>query len=326
MSTRTPLPVPLDPATVSQAAAWMARLWSGDASAADHAACGAWRAAHPDHERAWRRLQAVEDKLMSVPPAIAQHALREPAASAWVTRRRALQVLGLGVTAGTVWSMRGTQAWEAVASDHSTGTGATRAVTLPDGTHVVLASASAIDLRFTSRERLVIVRAGEILVATAPDPLAAQRPFLVRTRDGTVQAIGTRFLVRQHDDETRVGVLQGAVELRARTHPHDALRIGAGQGAALSRERIAPYGPVQASAAAWADGLLVAEDMRVADFVAELARYRPGLLRCDPGIAGMRVTGVFSLRDTDRALRNLALALPVAVAYRTRYWVTVRAR
>lgn len=325
MSARSQVPAPLDPATVSQAAAWMARLWSGDASAADQAACSAWRAAHPDHERAWRRLQAVEDKLMSVPSDIAQHALREPAA-AWVTRRRALQVLALGVTAGGVWSMRGSQAWDTVASDHSTGTGATRAVTLPDGSQVVLASASAIDLRFTSRERLVIVRAGEILVATAPDPLATQRPFRVQTRDGMVQALGTRFLVRQHDDATRVGVLEGAVELRARNHLQQAVRIGAGKSAAFSQERIEPSGPVRASAAAWTDGLLVAEDMRVADFVAELARYRPGLLRCDPDIAGMRVTGVFSLRDTDRALRNLALALPVAVAYRTRYWVTVRAR
>ncbi|NHZ87776.1 DUF4880 domain-containing protein [Massilia sp. CCM 8733] len=304
----------------------MARLWSGEASAADQAACSAWRAAHPDHERAWSRLQALDNKLMSVPREIAQHALREPAAAAWVTRRRALQVLSLSVTAGAVWSMRATQAWDTVASDHSSATGETRTVTLPDGTHVVLASASAIDLRFTSRERLVIVRAGEILVATAPDPMPAQRPFRVQTRDGMVQALGTRFLVRQHDDVTHVGVLEGAVELRARNRLHDAVRIGAGKGAAFSQERIEPSGPVQASAAAWADGLLVAEDMRVADFVAELARYRTGLLRCDPGIAGLRVTGVFSLRDTDRALRNLALALPVSVAYRTRYWVTVRAR
>ena len=40
----------------SLAAEWMARLWAEDASAADADACAAWRAAHPEHERAWARL------------------------------------------------------------------------------------------------------------------------------------------------------------------------------------------------------------------------------------------------------------------------------
>jgi transmembrane sensor len=70
---------------------------------------------------------------------------------------------------------------------------------------------------------------------------------------------------------------------------------------------------------------LVADAMRLDEFLAELARYRPGLLRCDPEVAGLLVSGVFSVRNTDRALDNLTRALPVAVSYRTRYWVTVQA-
>ena len=35
----------IDPAVVRRASAWMARLWSGEASAADRAACDAWLAA-----------------------------------------------------------------------------------------------------------------------------------------------------------------------------------------------------------------------------------------------------------------------------------------
>jgi transmembrane sensor len=35
---------------------------------------------------------------------------------------------------------------------------------------------------------------------------------------------------------------------------------------------------------------------------------------------------VFSLRDTDRSLANLALSLPVQLRYRTRYWVSVGPR
>ena len=57
------------PAIVQQAARWMARLWSDDASDEDQAECARWRAAHPHHDLAWQRLQAFEGKLHSVPRA-----------------------------------------------------------------------------------------------------------------------------------------------------------------------------------------------------------------------------------------------------------------
>lgn len=66
--------------------------------------------------------------------------------------------------------------------------------------------------------------------------------------------------------------------------------------------------------------------MRLDQLLAELGRYRHGVLHCDVSIAGLRITGVYSLRDTDRSLANLALSLPVQLVYRTRYWVSVRPR
>jgi len=70
-------------------------------------------------------------------------------------------------------------------------------------------------------------------------------------------------------------------------------------------------------------GKLVAEGMRVADFVEEIARYRRGFTLHDDAVADLTVSGVFSLEDTDRALRGLAASLPVALRYRTDYWVKV---
>ncbi len=58
---------PIDPAIVQRASEWMARLWSGEASDDDKAACEQWRTLHPDHERAWNRLQVMEDKLHGIP-------------------------------------------------------------------------------------------------------------------------------------------------------------------------------------------------------------------------------------------------------------------
>lgn len=314
---------PIDPAIMRQAAAWIAQMWSDDVTEQDRTACAHWRARHPDHEQAWQRLIAFEHKLGSVPRDAARQALRAPAGAG---RRRALRALGLGAVAiGAGFAMRGTDTWQAATSDYRSGTGEILALTLPDGSHITLSTGSAIDLRFTHDERLVVLRAGEILIATAPDAAAVSRPFRVRTRHGTVQALGTRFTVRDDDTASRVAVFEGAVEIRPARAQDEAVRVEAGRGSSFSQYGVEPLEPVSETAAAWSRGVLVADDMRLDAFVAELARYRSGLLRCDPAVADLRVSGVFSLRDTDRALDNLTRGLPVTVVYRSRYWVTVRA-
>ena len=72
--------------------------------------------------------------------------------------------------------------------------------------------------------------------------------------------------------------------------------------------------------------MLAAQDMRLDAFALELSRYRPGLLRVEPQVAGLRLSGAFQLDDTDAVLENLARMLPVDVLYRTPYWVTIAAR
>lgn len=316
---------PIDPAIVRRASAWMARMWSGEASAADQAACDAWLAAHPDHLRAWTRLQVMEGKLGGVSEPAARQVLLEARPPVSAARRKALQALGLAaVAAGTAFTLRETGGWHALTADYRSGIGEIREIALADGTRVVLDSRSAIDVRFDGRERRIILLQGEILVSTAVDTLG--RPLRVQSRQGWVQPLGTRFTLRDDDRQAVLAVYEGAVDIYPGGATQAALRVHSGQRAHFDVHRA--EGPMAAreADAAWARGVLVAEDMRVADFTAQLARYRRGFLRCDPAVADLRVTGVFSLHDTDRALRSLALGLPVDIRYRSPYWVTVSAR
>lgn len=315
----------IDPAIVQRAAQWMARLWADDAGEADRAACKQWRAAHPDNERAWRRLQAFDSKLNNVPQHAAP-ALLEPAKGK-LSRRRAIQLLAVGaVAAGALPIVRDSGAWQRLSADYSTGVGQLREITLADGTRLLLNTASAVDVRFDHARREVVLHAGEILITTGSDPATPARPFTVRSRQGIVLALGTRFTVRQEDDVSRVAVFQGAVEIWPTHAQEPPLRLDAGQYSVFSDSHARPASAASASGSAWTQGLLVAENMRIEDFLHELGRYRMGLLRCAPEVANLLVTGVFPLSDTDRALANLKLALPVEVTYRTRYWVTVQAR
>jgi len=73
------------------------------------------------------------------------------------------------------------------------------------------------------------------------------------------------------------------------------------------------------------DGVISARNMRLSDFIVELSRYRPGVLRCTEEVADLRVSGTFQLADNDQVLALIAQSLRLHVDYRTRYWVTVTA-
>lgn len=102
-----------------------------------------------------------------------------------------------------------------------------------------------------------------------------------------------------------------------------ASRLSAGEQGRFTGTRTSPATPLPDSAGAWSEGMLVADDMPLEDFIAELARHRPGLLRCTPEAGRLRVSGAYPLADTDRVLAALTHTLPVQVRSRTGWWVTV---
>ncbi|MGE1115902.1 hypothetical protein ACQJ0K_29855, partial [Priestia megaterium] len=67
----------------------------------------------------------------------------------------------------------------------------------------------------------------------------------------------------------------------------------------------------------------IAQNQPLGDFLRELRRFRPGLLRWAPELENLRVIGSFRVDDTDRVLSLLAASLPLEVQSRTRYWVTL---
>jgi transmembrane sensor len=120
-------------------------------------------------------------------------------------------------------------------------------------------------------------------------------------------------------------VLESAVEITSGDAPGQSEVLHAGERTTFTRQAIDAAQPASGQDSAWTRGQIVADNMRLADFLAELARYRPGIVRCEGNVANLRVSGVFPLNDPDRILAILPKVLPVQVRLRTRYWVTVEA-
>ncbi|MDR0226831.1 MAG: FecR domain-containing protein [Burkholderiaceae bacterium] len=319
---------PLAPAVARAAAGWFALLQSGQASDADRARWQRWLDEDAAHGRAWAHLQAVTGALPGLNAGGAGY--QGLSAAPRAARRRLLGLLaGLGTAAGATWLASGTPQWQQMAADYSTGT-QRRRWTLPDGTDMLLGPGSAVALHFDGTQRRLRLVAGQALFTTAhpPGQLGAQ-PFVVETDHGRVRALGTRFVVRSGEAGARVAVFEGAVELRPRAGA-SVLRLEAGQAVDFGPAAWGAPAPAGAGDDAWTHGRLWVDDQRLDDFLAELGRYRPGWLRAEPAVAGLRFSGVFPLDEggtdgTDAVLAMLPGALPVQVRWRTRWWVVVEA-
>jgi len=319
--------LPLDESVADQAAEWLTVLMSGEASDADRQRWQRWRASHPDHERAWQHIEAVAGRLKELEPRAGYAALAARAAPRSHGRRKAAHLLlwgGLAAGGGLLASR--SPEWRRQMADFRTGAGERRRIALEDGSVVTLNTASAIDVRIDGRRRVVRLVAGEVFVATrhAQDGSEDARPFVVETAEGRVRALGTRFVVRQWDGRSTVAVLESAVEITPAAGGGRRI-LRAGERASFDRTAAGPASAASEPDSAWIRGQIVAEDMPLADFLAELGRYRPGLVRCDPAVAGLRLSGVFPVDDTGRILASLPQVLPVRVRRRTRYWITVEA-
>ena len=307
-----------------QAAEWLTVLMSDEASEAEHAAWQRWRGADPEHERAWQHIDAVSRRFNGLHRSAAAQALAGTQQQAVNGKRRQL-LAWLGVAAGGGMLAAQTGTWDgvrALRADYRTATGERREVVLDDGSVLSLNTGSAVNVRFDDKRRLIELLAGEILVSSGHGAGSAA-PLVVATREGLVRALGTRFVVRQQDGVSTVEVFESAVEIRPRDSAGAPLLLAAGRGVAFSRH--APDAPhaIDAYADAWSRGQLIVDDVTLGDFLADLARYRPGVIDCAPAVAQLRLSGVFPLADTQRILNMLPNSLPVQVRSRTRYWVTV---
>ena len=306
---------------IGEAADWLVRLGQGNLCATEQLDFERWRNRSPAHAAAWQRAESVMQTFGAVPQSLrgaALHGLEKN------DRRRALGRLAVLLAAApAAWMLYRELPWQNWSADIRTATGEQKHMTLADGTELVLNTASAVNLVFSASERRLRLLAGEIMVTTGKDPSPHYRPFIVETAQGTVRALGTRFTMRQEPQQTQVAVLADAVEIKP-LHDHRTTRLTAGQSAVFGSDGLA--GEVRAAdpaAALWERGLFLAQNLPLPVLLREMGRYRSGILRCHPQLATLRVSGAFSVMDSDATLRLLERTLPVHINARTRYWVTL---
>jgi transmembrane sensor len=191
--------------------------------------------------------------------------------------------------------------------------GQIRRVTLSDGSHMVLNTASEATVRFDKARREVELTAGEGLFQIAKD---SARPFVVRAGSVSVRAVGTVFTVRTIDERVDVTVTEGVVDLidGSPSGGRFLRRVAANEHASVMQTRQVEVHSIPHEEAerrlAWRDGMVDFDGETLATAVSQINRHnRRQIVVDDPDLASRPVVGLFRATDPDNFAVTVATAL-----------------
>ena len=174
-------------------------------------------------------------------------------------------------------------------------------VVLPDGTKVWLNSSSSVEYvaPFFSRQRRVKME-GEAYFEVEH---ARRAPFVVSTNGLDIEVLGTRFNIRNDDNEHRVTtvLLEGAVKAYASGREQASVRLHPAQQLVFDTRTHAMRltdCPSAERSINWIDGRFCFEHDTFGEIVAELKRYYNVDIRfMDNRLRDMRFSGNFRVED-----------------------------
>jgi transmembrane sensor len=301
--------VSADDASETELSEWLS--WSADArNAAEFSRIrGVWAGVDQLIPQATELLNALEKQAASSNDALpGKRAPRFQFAKAVIM----VAAAALGCVAVTpFWSGH-----EAEISEHAPNTPAAlnTSTELPDGSVLTLAPRTDIAIDFSGSARRLTLSQGEAYFKVHPDK---SKPFIVRTGELTVTAVGTAFDVRSESGRTIVTVQEGTVDIAAIRREKSlkgGWRVSAGYqvsyDAARSDARLSSVDAVHALS--WREGRLQYFNAPLEDVVKDVSRYsaQPIVVE-DPRVGKLSFTGTVFVNSIGDWLGAIQSTFPV---------------
>ncbi|MCH7336368.1 FecR domain-containing protein [Acinetobacter sp. NIPH 2699] len=315
-------PSKIPPHVLDAAADWLVLLHSGEMTEIQQQQFEQWKIEKKQHALAIQQIEKFTQGLTGLANNFpAESLVQSNQKFNQMTKRNMLFGLsGLCVLGFAVYLMPWTK-WQ---SDYHTEVGEIKTIPLKDGSQLILASDSYIQVNFSQQLRQIKLIEGEIYIQTAKDP--QHRPFMVETKDGSVEALGTQFTVRQeHNDQTKVKVYQHAIAIQPHTSPQRQI-LQQGQRAFFNGNRISKPIPLENDQPYWTQQLLVVEQWPLQKVLDELYRYKKGTYLIDSELKNIHISGVFSLNNTQQSLETLAYTHQLELSYYSPYLLKIKKR
>jgi len=186
-------------------------------------------------------------------------------------------------------------------ADYTTAIGESKRVQLSDGSTVYLNTASAIAVDYSAERRGIRLLAGEAEFVVQKNP---ERPFVVTAGNETIKALGTAFMVKNHQQDVTVTMLENRVEISVPQLTQSIVLNPGEQVNYYNQQSLSAIHKVDTQkATAWRRGKLVFESTPLKTVIEEINRYHPGVVRLvSTEHAQLPVSGVFDLQQLDRLL------------------------
>jgi transmembrane sensor len=313
-----------------EASEWLVEFRTEEADAGARQRFEAWLATSPEHVRAYLELSGIWEVVSASSPADASsidaliararavsnvvplvHAkpdeTRDRESLAAPVPRHRLVPRGLwAMVASILIAVVLTGVWRYVQRDtYSTAIGEQRSILLTDGSTIELNARSSVRVRYSKTQRDIELLAGQALFQVAKDKT---RPFVVRSNQTRVRAVGTRFDVNQRGRATIVTVVEGTVSVVSGNSgsERDAVLEAGEQAIVTSGAPLPPKHADVTTATAWTERRLIFEATPLDEVAEEFNRNNARQLVVEgAGLEDFHISGAFSSSDPEPLLRFL---------------------
>ncbi|NNM77988.1 hypothetical protein HJG53_13855 [Sphingomonas sp. ID1715] len=266
----------------------------------------AWRQDDPENARTYDRQLRIWSAAPRLDAAEPVPALARPI----LPYAMAASVLAVaaGVIATALWSTRAAAPLQIVAN----GAGP-RTVQLADGSDVVLARGSELQVAFDQRFRRLALTRGRMRLRLQHE----QRPGLLRAGSALVRSAAASIDVSVGQGMTRVIVLDGELQLARYEEGEEAgVKLKPGELADVGNGST-PITPRRArpSDLNWSKSMISFDDAPLAEVLADAnALSMTPIALADSALGVQRVTGAYLMGDNEGLARSLAASLDLSMA------------
>jgi transmembrane sensor len=288
---------------ISEGLEWVDRMTSGLATEADAQELRHWRNQSPEHARALQDALALRRGFVRLGKRHNEVA-QAPARYPWVAHRRAFLGGGLAAAAGltgfavirpplSLWP-----SLNELTADYRTAKGEQRNLAVADGLSVDMNTLTSLSNRSTSGAHGFELVNGEIAVTAR---LGEAKPVAIFASGGRIVASRAQFDVRTDTEGVCVTCSQDSVRVEA---AGAVSRLDAGQQLTYMAGRVGRV--LQANAnvvTAWRSGQLVLHEKPFTEAIAEINRYRSGvIIVASSALRKRQINAVLQLSQIDEVV------------------------